>query len=302
MLTGAYLVKQGDTKAAELAKQLREGRVEGQKAIMERLDAGDTKGALALATQDQYGAGKEMIPALIGSVIPKTPEKVAEYNLAKQEGFKGTFNDFANQITPYQRASLGLQAAAQNKPQIVETANGFVAVNPMNPSQAIPVMTNGQPVTGSKGALTGQAATQVSGATNLKDAITDYQQKLKNFSTLDMANPNARATMGNAYNNMMLQAKEAYNLGVLNGPDYKILTSVVADPTAASSLLISKNTLNQQASDLAKTADKIIKNVYETHQKPLPANLQTTPKPEVPQVDPKLLQFMTPEQRKLFGG
>ena len=110
--------------------------------------------------------------------------------------------------------------------------------------------------------------------TNLKDAISNYKTKLESFSTIDMANPNARANMGNAYNNMMLQAKEAYNLGVLNGPDYQILQSVVKDPTSAGALFVSKKALNEQASDLAKQADIIIGNVYKTHQRQVPTNMQ----------------------------
>lgn len=108
MLTGAYLAKQGDTKATELAKQLREGKQTEQTAIMQALNAGDTKKALALASGSQYGAGKEFVPALVANVIPKTPEKVAEYNFAKEQGFKGSYNDFANQMTPYQQAQLGI--------------------------------------------------------------------------------------------------------------------------------------------------------------------------------------------------
>lgn len=109
LLTGAYLAKQGDTKAAELAQQLREGKSKEQQAIMEALNVGDTKKALGLASGSTYGGGKEFVPALIGSVIPKTPEKVSEYNFAVQNGFKGSFNDYQNQMTPYQQAQLGLE-------------------------------------------------------------------------------------------------------------------------------------------------------------------------------------------------
>lgn len=109
MLTGAYLAKQGDTQATKLAEQLRAGRQEEQKAVMEALNSGDTKKALALASGSQYGGGKEFVPALIGSVIPKTPEDVAKYNLAKSEGFKGSFNDYMNQITPAKQAELDLK-------------------------------------------------------------------------------------------------------------------------------------------------------------------------------------------------
>jgi hypothetical protein len=47
---------------------------------------------------------------------PKTPEDVIKYNFAKTPeggGFKGSFNDFQNQMTPYQRAHLGVLAGNQ---------------------------------------------------------------------------------------------------------------------------------------------------------------------------------------------
>jgi len=156
--------------------------------------------------------------------------------------------------------------------QVIETANGPMLLDTRT-GQARPIMSGGQPVAGGK-PLPEAATKQVTGATNLKDAINNYKTKLEGFSTVDMANPNARASMGNAYNNMMLQAKEAYNLGVLNGPDYQILQSVVKDPTSAGALFVSKKALNEQASDLAKQADVIISNVYKTHQRQVPANMQ----------------------------
>jgi len=106
---GTYLQNKGDKQALEIAKQLREGRLGTQQALTEAINAGDTKKALAIAAADQYGAGKDFLPALIGNVIPKTPEKVAEFNFAKQNGFKGEYNDFINQMTPYQNAQLGIE-------------------------------------------------------------------------------------------------------------------------------------------------------------------------------------------------
>jgi hypothetical protein len=112
-LFGAYAGSKGmetaEKKQLELAKTLREGRQTEQQAIMEKLNAGDTKGALALASGSTYGGGKEFVPALIGSVIPKTPEKVAEYNFAVQNGFKGSFDDFTNRMTPYQKEQIGIE-------------------------------------------------------------------------------------------------------------------------------------------------------------------------------------------------
>ncbi|MBK6786404.1 MAG: hypothetical protein IPG77_01760 [Betaproteobacteria bacterium] len=113
-----------------------------------------------------------------------------------------------------------------------------------------------------------EAATkQITGARNLRDAIANYKQQLQTFSMVDMLNPNERARMGNAYNNMMLQAKEAYNLGVLNGPDYTILQSVVQDPTNMRSAIVSNKALASQATELSRIASGIEKRALEAHGK-----------------------------------
>jgi len=245
--------------------------------------AANPQEALAKALKSETGAGNLLLPSIIENVIPKKTQEIINYETAKKDGFKGTFNDYKNQMNEYQKEELkiqkqrlALEGANQNKPQIVETANGFVAVNPRNPAEATPVSINGQPLMGSKGALTGEPAKQVAGAKNLNDSIANYQQKLQSFNGVDMVNPNARADMQQAYNTMMLQAKEAFNLGVLNGKDWEILQSVVKDPTSPSALLLTKNTLNKQSEELKKTADKAIKNAYEISQKPLPTNMQST--------------------------
>lgn len=157
--------------------------------------------------------------------------------------------------------------------QVLETENGPMLVNTRT-GQAQPIMASGQPVMGTGKPLPEGANKQVTGAVNLKGAIKNYEESLKKFNTTDFASPDARAMMGNAYNNMMLQAKEAYNLGVLNGPDYDILQSVVKDPTSVGALLVSKKTLVNQAQDLSKQADSIIENVYKTHNKNVPSSLK----------------------------
>lgn len=289
MLLGAYMAKKGDEKAGELAQALREGRQAEQQKIMERLNAGDTKGALGLATGSTYGGGKEFIPALIGNVIPKAQEpKVVGNNLVDPTG---------------KVLYTAPKEYAPHAVQVIDTPQGLIQFDP-NTRQMSPVMVGGKPLMGNKSTLPEGAVKQVTGATNLKDAIDNYKTTLKDFSTMDMLNPNARATMGNAYNNMMLQAKEAYNLGVLNGPDYQILQSVVKDPTSPSALLVGKKTLEQQATDLSKQADTIIGNVFKTHNRPVPENLQGKTAPTAPAAqsfDPKLLQYMTPEQQALFN-
>lgn len=91
---------------------------------------------------------------------------------------------------------------------------------------------------------------QISGIESLSNAVDAYTSALDQWDKTKFVSPNERAKMGTLYNNMMLQAKEAYNLGVLNGPDYEILQSVVKDPTSAGSLLVSNDTLKTQATTL----------------------------------------------------
>lgn len=101
---------------------------------------------------------------------------------------------------------------------------------------------------------------QVVGTQNLSNAIREYREALKTFGTLDAVKPDQRAMMGTKYNNMMLQAKEAYNLGVLNGPDFDILQSVVTDPRSIKGVITSKNALDTQAAEL----DRIMSGVAQT--------------------------------------
>lgn len=117
------------------------------------------------------------------------------------------------------------------------------------------------------------AQKQLTGARNVQEAARDYMAKLQNWSKTDMLSPTQRATMGSAYNNLMLQAKEAYNLGVLNGPDYDILQSVVADPTKLKSALIPTDALTKQAQELQRIAGNIEAQVLRSHGKPAPASV-----------------------------
>lgn len=327
---GSELAKQADIKQEELANKLRTlgaqevsdilGTAQGTPETVTELAGpaykgvaptavipaveGNTQAALAKALIGQTPQAQALAPTLMQNLLPKKTNEIINYEAAKQGGFKGSFEEWRNQLTPYQKeelrlqnARLGLEYANQNKPQIIETPNGYIAVNPKNPNQAVPVMLNGQPVIGNKGNLPEGAAGQVTGVQNVKSALKDLKTNLKDFSTFDMANPNKRTLMATDYENTILQLKEAMKLGVLNGNDYAILTSMITDPNSPKALLIDKKTQLKQIDNLEKKLDEMTSNVYKTHQRSVPENLKPAP-----QIDPALLQYMTPEQRKLFGG
>ena len=119
----------------------------------------------------------------------------------------------------------------------------------------------GGPADGKADKLGEGAKKQITGIDALGSAIDSYVKKLEKWNRADIANPNKRAEMGTDYNNVMLQAKEAYNLGVLNGPDYEILQSVIADPNNPKNLLISPEAMIKQANTLkermAKTREAV---------------------------------------------
>lgn len=262
-------------------------------AVMPAVE-GNKQLALAKALKDETGAGAQLLPSIMEQVLPKQIPEQIKFELAQKGGYKGTFNDFINQMSEADKARIALEK------QRVGLEGARLNLEQQKVAQELAL---GKP-------LTGDAAKQVTGATNLKSAVDNYKNMLKDFNTMDFAKPDARAKIGEAYNNMMLQAKEAYNLGVLNGPDYKILTSIVKDPTSLSSLLVSKKTLEDQADSLKGYSDTIIKNVYSTHQRPIPSNLissanplpsNSTSKGGLPSgVSPELWNVMTPEEKAAF--
>ena len=149
IMASKYIGEKADTQALELAKKIREGKTAKEEAITNYMTgtpekitelAGPytnnvpmpvatkeaTKPDLAAAlreinTNNPYGVGAEYKAAIVGNMIPKTPDEVAKYNFAKTPeggGFKGSFNDFQNQMTPYQKAHLGILAGNQAQSRV----------------------------------------------------------------------------------------------------------------------------------------------------------------------------------------
>jgi hypothetical protein len=136
LYAGTRLAEKGDKAMQDLAEALRKGKEEETRAIMEKLSprdvqtemAGpytgnvpmpvatqtmppDVQGAMNLALSSRFGAGKELLPTLINRALPepiKPTTDMQNYEFAKSTGFKGSFNDFKNQMTPYQMAQLNL--------------------------------------------------------------------------------------------------------------------------------------------------------------------------------------------------
>lgn len=98
------------------------GNVPQPRAISQQATKPDLAAALReIGTNNPYGVGTEYKASILSNMIPKTPDSVAQYNFAKTPeggGFKGSFNDFQNQMTPYQRASLAIQSSNQAQSRV----------------------------------------------------------------------------------------------------------------------------------------------------------------------------------------
>jgi hypothetical protein len=136
MYAGTRMAEQGDKRALALAEQLRKGKEQETQAIMEQLKPRDVQTEMAgpytgnvpmpvatqtlppdlqaatqLALQSRFGAGKELLPTLINRALPepiKPTTDIQNYEFARSQGFKGSLNDFKNQISPVERERLAL--------------------------------------------------------------------------------------------------------------------------------------------------------------------------------------------------
>jgi hypothetical protein len=70
--------------------------------------AGDANAALAQALMGQSPQAQRLIPSLIEQANPKPIPDQIKYDLAKRDGFKGTFNDFINQMSEADKARIAI--------------------------------------------------------------------------------------------------------------------------------------------------------------------------------------------------
>ena len=97
---------------------------------------------------------------------------------------------------------------------------------------------------------------QVNGVNGTLDAANSLITMLGDYSQFDVLNPKKQADIQAAMRNLQLQAKEAYNLGVLNGPDLELLNEVIVQPYSARGMMIGQEGII----DSIKKFQKLIEN------------------------------------------
>lgn len=132
---GLYGQKQAENKQLELAKQIRELGAQETKDIFSTLKGtpevttelagpaykgvaptavmpateGNPDLALSKALMGQSPQAKALVPNLIEQTMPKQIPEQIKYKMAVQGGYKGTFNDFINQMSEKDKADIALR-------------------------------------------------------------------------------------------------------------------------------------------------------------------------------------------------
>ena len=142
--------------------------------------------------------------------------------------------------------NLSKWQAENPTPQIIQSGSGFTAVQPRTGIASPVVGAVGTPIAGPQRAAPEAYTKKADALLNMNDALDNYGNKLVGFTNVSMLRPDKRAEIGNAYQNTLLQAKEIYNLGVLNGPDKQILEQIIANPIDFRTAAISTDALIKQ--------------------------------------------------------
>lgn len=159
----------------------------------------------------------------------------------------------------------------QNTPNLHYDAERGVLVNTRTAATTPAVDASGTPLGRQPQKPNEQYLKQQTGVENVKSAIDEYRKALGETNLAQMMTPSVAARLGTLYNNMMLQSKEAYNLGVLNGPDYSILQKLTPDPTSLRGIMTFNSTMDSQLGTLKDIMTNIGKTSARVHQQPEPA-------------------------------
>jgi hypothetical protein len=210
------------------------------------------------------------------TVSPDTSATLAQTQAIADRAYNGlsVFQkaDLANrarQLGISERQLFLSEYQAQNPtPQVVQSEGGYATVQPRTGVSA-PVMTaQGTQLPGAPKQAPEAYTRKADALLNMTDALNEYQKELKGFTVTTTLLPDQRARIGNAYQNALLQAKEIYNLGVLNGPDKAILEQIITNPLAISSAPISNEAMVKQVEAMRKIIERQNANLAQVYKQP----------------------------------
>jgi hypothetical protein len=210
------------------------------------------------------------------TVSPDTSATLAQTQAIADRAYNGlsVFQkaDLANrarQLGISERQLFLSEYQAQNPtPQVVQSEGGYATVQPRTGVSA-PVMTaQGTQLPGAPRQAPEAYTKNATALLNISDALDTYQKDLKGFTVTTTLLPDERARIGNSYQNVLLQAKEVYNLGVLNGPDKAILEQIITNPLDIKSAPISNEAMVKQVEAMKKIIERQNANLAAVYKQP----------------------------------
>jgi len=137
--------------------------------------------------------------------------------------------------------------------------------------------------------LEGESLKTVSGAMAYQRALTDYYNDVSKLSLSDLTNPQTRKKLEEKHAKVVLTGKEAYNLGVLNGGDERILNSVAPN---YNDLSVFKSTVKEVSDSQKQFARDRVLDVYRVNQRNMPFDVARTLAPTEPLPPPTKQQVI----------
>lgn len=329
-LLAAYAGSKGmesiEKQQLDLAKQLREGKSQALGTFQELMSKPETRSQAM-----QYAAKNPFLQSMAQELMK--PQKLGEGEKFIMPGMDGQSVEIASGGQKYRapiqidtgtsielRDPLDPTKVIASMPksqmptagQVVETANGPMLVNTRT-GQAQPVMgAGGQPIapkltpeqTKDITSINQQFST-INGALDAVKATPNafsfkrgLAQDLPAGETLAgrMDKPEEAAARAYVYNNVSAVIKERAGTAQ-SAQELQRLNSFMPGPKDNATQIENKlNGFKTYLKDLEKGTRANPNIPIESQAPKAPMGTQT------PQIDPKLLQYMTPEQRKLFGG
>jgi len=182
--------------APEVATELAGPSYQGvaPQAVMPAVQANPQE-ALAKALKSETGAGNVLLPSIIKQVLPEQIPDQIKFDLAKKDGYKGTFNDFINQMSEADKARIAIDK------QRLGLESGRLSLEQQKAAQELAY---GKPLTESQAKATAFQSQMIGAENNLK------QLEAKGFDPASLKTQSALKVAGGPLNALASPEAQQY--------------------------------------------------------------------------------------------
>ena len=135
---------------------------------------------------------------------------------------------------------------------------------------------------------------------NMRNGLNRYRTQLTKYG-LEVMPGGAKAVLSGAHMNLLMQGKEFYNLGVLNGPDMAVMSAMMNDPTSPIALQYGAEGLQRQLDQFEKNLDDNQMTTIITYGTPSQA-IQFARTPQHLEMMRSYIDKLSPGDMKMFNN